>query len=269
MTPDRWLKFSDGDHAAVGSRWCSLLRQHHALAMPGGFGDARQRKAGTVRDRIASHRIATAGTFMNKRAEIVSEFVANAEGPVHGVTFDGQSVWAATGDHLRSFDPATGLQGAALAVPAHAGTAFDGRHLYQIAEAVIQKVDPRTGEILATIPAPGAGRDSGLAWADGSLWVGQFRGQEILQINPDTGEVRRRIEVNRFVTGVTWVDGELWHGYWDERDGGLARIDPASGKTITILDMPGLPVSGVESDGADRFFCGGGDTGTVRIVRRR
>jgi len=27
-------------------------------------------------------------------------------------------------------------------------------------------------------------------------------------------------------------------------------------------------VSGLESDGADRFFCGGGSSGKVRVVRR-
>lgn len=205
---------------------------------------------------------------MKTQAEIIGEFKGNGSGAVHGVSYDGQNVWVATGDRLRSFDPATGRELRVLDVPAHAGTAFDGRHLFQIADAVIQKVDPETGAILATIPAPGAGKDSGLAWANGSLWVGQYRDQKIIQIDPDTGEVQRSIQTNRFVTGVTWVGGELWHGYSQDGSGGLSRIDPANGKSLTTLEMPGMSVSGIESDGADRLFCGGGDSGAVRIVRR-
>lgn len=205
---------------------------------------------------------------MNKQAEIVGEFIGNSSGPVHGVSFDGQHVWAATGDRMRSFDPGTGEEVGAIDVPAHAGTAFDGKYLFQIADAIIQKVDPQTGKVVATIPAPGAGKDSGLAWADGSLWVGQYRDRQIVQIDPDTGAVQRIIQTNRFVTGVTWVDGQLWHGYSNDGEGGLERIDPANGNVLATLDMPGMSVSGVESDGADRFFVGGGDSGKVRIVSR-
>ena len=205
---------------------------------------------------------------MNKRAEIIGTFTANATGAVHGVSYDGARVWAAIGDRLRALDPDSGAQTGSVDVPAHAGTAFDGTHLFQIADAIIQKIDPASGRVVATLPAPGGGKDSGLAWANGSLWVGQYRDQTIVQIDAETGQVQRSIQTNRFVTGVSWVDGELWHGYSEDGDGGLARIDPATGATITQLDMPGMSVSGLESDGADRFFCGGGDSGLIRIVRR-
>lgn len=205
---------------------------------------------------------------MGKRAEIVGQFTGNADGGVHGVSFDGRHVWAATGDQMRAFDPQTGGQVQALDVPAHAGTAFDGTHLFQIADAIIQKVDPQTGKIVATIPAPGGGKDSGLAWADGSLWVGQYRDRQIIEIDPESGDIRRVIQTNRFVTGVTWVEGELWHGYSADGDGGVARIDPANGNELAALDMPGMAVSGVEWDGGDRLFCGGGDSGAIRVIRR-
>jgi len=202
------------------------------------------------------------------QVEIIGEFTANPSGPVNGVSYDGRHVWAATGDHIRAFDPATGAETLVLDQPAHAGTAFDGKHLYQIADANIHRIDPETGAVVATIPAPGGGMDSGLAWANGSLWVGQYRDQRIVQIDPETGAVQRTIQTNRFVTGVTWVDGELWHGYSNDGNGGLARVDPANGAELSVLDMPGKSVSGVESDGGDRFFCGGGNSGLVRIVRR-
>ena len=122
--------------------------------------------------------------------------------------------------------------------PPHAGTAFDGQHLFQIAEDRIQKIDPKTGQVLATIPAPGGGGDSGLAWAEGTLWVGQYRGRKIHQIDPETGAILRTIESNRFVTGVTWVDGELWHGTWEGDESDLRRIDPQTGEVLERLEMP-------------------------------
>ncbi|PRX36298.1 WD-40 repeat-containing protein [Paraburkholderia sp. BL18I3N2] len=203
-------------------------------------------------------------------AEIINEY-----GPfegierVHGVTYDGQHVWFATGDALNAFDPESGKQVRSLDVAAHAGTAFDGEHLFQIAEDRIQKIDPKTGRVLATIPAPGGGADSGLAWAEGTLWVGQYRERKIHQVDPQTGAILRTIESNRFVTGVTWVDGELWHGTWEGDESELRRIDPRTGEVQERLEMPsGVSVSGLESDGGDRFFCGGGSSGKVRAVRR-
>jgi len=203
-------------------------------------------------------------------AEIVREYgpfpgVTN----IGGVTYDGQQVWFAAGDRLNAFDPASGETVRSLDVAAHAGTAFDGRHLYQIAEDRIQKIDPATGSVLATIPAPGGGGDSGLAWAEGALWVGHYRERKIHQIDPQTGAILRTIESNRFVTGVTWVDGELWHATWEGDESDLRRIDPRTGELREQLDMPaGAGVSGLESDGGDRFFCGGGRSGKVRVVRR-
>ena len=188
---------------------------------------------------------------------------------VHGLTFDGKNVWFASGDKLNALDPESGKTVRTIDVPAHAGTAFDGQYLFQIFEKRIQKVDPKSGRVLATIPAPGDGGDSGMAWAEGSLWVGQYREKKIHQIDPETGAIQRTIESNRFVTGVTWVDGELWHGTWEGDESELRRIDPQTGEVIEELAMPpGTVISGLESDGGDRFFCGGGPSGKVRAVRR-
>jgi glutamine cyclotransferase len=203
-------------------------------------------------------------------AEIVREYGPfTGVAAVHGLTYDGTHVWFASGDRLNALDPASGKVERAIDVAAHAGTAFDGRHLFQIAEDRIHKIDAATGKVLNSIPAPGGGGDSGLAWAEGSLWVGQYRGRKIHQVDPDTGAVLRTIESKRFVTGVTWVDGELWHGTWEGEDSDIRRIDPETGKVLVQLDLPaGTMVSGLESDGGDRLFCGSGTRGTVRAVRR-
>ena len=210
------------------------------------------------------------GSMNRSTAEIVREY-----GPfpdvdrVNGVTYDGQQVWFASGDKLNAFDPASGKTLRSLDVAAHAGTAFDGQHLFQIAEGRIQKIDPKTGRVLATIPAPEGSGHSGLAWAEGSLWVGQYADRKIHQVDPQTGAILRIIETSRFVTGVTWIDGELWHGTWGDDESDLRRIDPRTGEVLESVEMPpGVGVSGLESDGGDQFFCGGGSSGKVRTVRR-
>jgi outer membrane protein assembly factor BamB len=203
-------------------------------------------------------------------AEILEEYgpFAGAE-RVNGVTYDGQHVWFATGNKLVAFEPSNGKMKRTIDVAAHAGTAFDGRHLFQIAEDRIQKIDPNTGRVLGSIPAPGGGGDSGPAWAEGTLWVGESRARKIHQIDPETGAILRTIESNRFVTGVTWVEGELWHGTREGDQSEVRRVDPQSGEVLEQLEMPsGIGVSRLESDGGDRFFCGGGSSGTVRSVRR-
>lgn len=204
------------------------------------------------------------------QAEILEEYGPFPDADcVHGVSHDGRHVWFATGDRLNALEPATGAVVRSLDVAAHAGTAFDGRHLYQITEDRIQKVDPETGAVLATIPAPGGGCDSGMAWAEGSLWVGNYQGRKIHQVDPETGAILRTIESERMVTGVTWVDGELWHGTWEGDESDLRRIDPQTGEVLEAVDFPpGTGVSGLESDGAGRFYCGGGRSGRVRAVRR-
>src|SRR4051794_12996338 len=142
------------------------------------------------------------------RAEILREYgpFPNAD-HVHGVTYDGRQVWFASGDKLNAFDPESGRAVRSIDIAAHAGTAFDGKHLFQIAEDRIQKIDPETGRVLATIPAPGAGAAAGLAWAEGTVWVGQYRSPKIYQVDPNPHEILPTLESDRFLTGVTWVQG--------------------------------------------------------------
>jgi streptogramin lyase len=206
----------------------------------------------------------------SRQAEMVREY-----GPypginhIGGVTFDGAHVWFAGGESIVSLDPESGAVVRQIAVPAEAGTAFDGEYLWQIADARIQKVDPRTGKVVATIPAPANGRDSGLTWAEGTLWVGEYRARKIHQIDAKTGAILRTIESDRFVTGVSWVNGELWHATLDDEQSELRRVDPKTGKVLEQFDLPaGIAVSGLEGDGAGVFYCGGTTSGKVRAMRK-
>jgi glutamine cyclotransferase len=204
-----------------------------------------------------------------RQAEIIREY-----GPypgmdqIHGVTFDGAQVWFARGESIVALDPKSGAVVRELPVPGDAGTAFDGEYLWQLADDRIQKVDPRSGQVVATIPAPSQG-DSGLTWAEGTLWVGEYRARKIRQIDAKTGAILRTIESDRFVTGVSWVNGELWHGTWEGDESDIRRINPENGAVLERLEMPaGVGVSGLEADGAGVFYCGGGASGKVRAVRR-
>ncbi|NTX15001.1 PQQ-binding-like beta-propeller repeat protein [Myxococcus sp. CA051A] len=203
-------------------------------------------------------------------AEVVREY-GPFEGAsrVHGVTFDGAQVWFAGGETLHAFDPASGEPVRTLAVACDAGTAFDGRYLFQLGGGLIRKIDPETGQVLKTLPAPGNGSDSGLTWAEGSLWVGEYRGRRIHRIDPETGAILRTIESNRFVTGVTWAEGELWHGTLEDGASDIRRLDPADGRVLVRLTLPeGMSVTGLEADKGDLFYAGGGASGKVRAVRR-
>jgi streptogramin lyase len=205
-----------------------------------------------------------------QQAEILREY-----GPypgmdnIHGVTFDGAHVWFARGESIVALDPKSGALVRELDVAAHAGTAFDGEYLWQLADNRIQKVDPRTGQVVATIPSPSQGRDSGLTWAEGTLWVGEYRARKIHQIDAKTGAILRTIESDRFVTGVSWVNGELWHATLEGERSELRHVDPKTGKVLERLEMPeGVTVSGMEADGAGVFYCGGAGSGKLRVVRK-
>lgn len=206
----------------------------------------------------------------NSKADIVREY-GPFQGVEHvgGVTHDGRQVWIAAGDRLVAVDASSGTPLRSIDIAAQAGTTFDGRHLYQIADKRIHKIDPETGDIVASIPAPGDGGDSGLAWAEGALWVGHHPGRKIHQVDPETGDILRTIESDRFVTGVTWLDGELWHGTWEGDESDVRRIDPETGDVLERIEMPpGTGASGLDSDGGHRFFCGGGPSGKLRVLRR-
>ncbi len=212
----------------------------------------------------------TAGTAGGAQtAEIIREYGPFDVKNVGGVTYDGQNIWFAAGDKLNAFDPASGETLRTLDIAAQAGTSFDGQHLFQLVDNHILKIDPQTGQVLHTIPAPSDIGCSGLAWAEGTLWVGNYKHRKIHQVDPETGAILRTIESNRFVTGVTWVDGELWHATWEGDESDLRHIDPQTGEVLEKLDMPpGVGISGLESDGRDRFFAGGGRSGKVRTIRR-
>lgn len=203
------------------------------------------------------------------KAEIVREYGPFGEGePVHGVSYDGHDIWFASGDQLRAVDPKSGASKRTIATRGTAGTAFDGKHLFQIADGKIQEIDPVAGKVLGAfdLPEPGC---AGLTWAEGSLWVGVHREKKIHRIDPKTGAILSTIPTTRFVTGVTFADGELWYGTWENERCDLNHADTKTGEVFETIDYPeDKRISGLEFDGKDTFFCGGGPTGKIRAVKK-
>lgn len=204
-------------------------------------------------------------------AEIVREYGPFGEGGIHGVTFDGKLVWFARTGELVAFDPETEQVVKRLEVPADAGTAFDGEHLYQIAGEHILVVRPRDGRVLRKIPAPSKGKDSGMAYADGYLWVGAYREAKIHQVDVKTGEIVKTLASDRWVTGVSCVDGALWHATTsdDGKPGELRRLG-SDGAIQESLEVPeGIFVSGLERTKDGTFWCGGGSSGKLRRMKKK
>jgi hypothetical protein len=210
-------------------------------------------------------------------AEVVREYVPLDDGHIHGVTFDGKLVWYARDNELVAFDPEREKVVRRHSVPgAKAGTAFDGKHLYQLAGAEIVVVDPEDGRIVRRLPAPANGANSGMAWADGYLWIGQLldgrtpqlRESRIHKVDAKTGEVVKTLASDRFVTGVSCVDGALWHGAsFDEKPSELRRLG-ADGTVEETLRVPVDGISGVEGTRDGAFWCGA-TKGRLRVVRRK
>jgi hypothetical protein len=203
-------------------------------------------------------------------AEVAREYVPFADrGHVHGVTFDGKLVWFARNDEVVAFDPESEKVVRRLAVPsADAGTAFDGEHLYQLAKGEIVVLDPSDGRILRRLPAPAAGLSSGMTWADGYLFVGQFRESRIHKVDAKTGEVVQTLTSDRYVTGVSCIGGEVWYGAsFDDKPCELRRVT-ADGAVAESLRVPVTAISGVEGTRQGDFWCGG-EKGTLRLVRRK
>ena len=198
-------------------------------------------------------------------AEVARELEPMDESPIHGVTFDGALIWFARDSELLAFDPSSERVVRRLSVPgARAGTAFDGTHFYQLAGEDILVLEPEQGRIVRKLKAPNRGENSGMAWSDGFLWVGQYRAAKIHKLDAQTGELLKTLSSDRFVTGVSCVEGVLWHATSQEGECELRRLAP-DGSVEEAWAVPVAAISGMERT-PEGFWCGG-ERGKLRLVK--
>lgn len=218
-------------------------------------------------------------THTRPLAATVRELALEEFGSIHGVTVDGDgNLWFGHGKEgcLACVEPETGrLLRSYPHIRATSGTAFDGTHVWQIADDRIVRVEPETGAVVQSLPTPAGVQCSGMAWVAGALWIGDYAGKRLVKLSLETGEVVKELSSDRFVTGIEWIGGALWHGAWERtgKEGGdvgarLRRVDTESGAVLQEVAVEGQwTISGTGVDAAGRLWCGGGGRGGIRAVR--
>ena len=101
----------------------------------------------------------------------------------------------------------------AVDLTAQNGLAFHDGLAYLISSGEILTVDLSNRSVVNRFEAP-AGRADALAYGDGSLWfadgVDPDYDGEIVELDPETGDVRSRIDTSYDPTGLAYGDGSVW-----------------------------------------------------------
>ncbi|MBI5527277.1 MAG: hypothetical protein HY897_13160 [Deltaproteobacteria bacterium] len=119
----------------------------------------------------------------------------------------------ADGKVLRKFAPPGQDSGGKFPM----GIAWDGKNLWNIDtyDVKIYKLDPATGSVLGSIPAP-AGGSCGIAWDGACLWVSDASTNGLIyHIDPKDGTVIRSFDApggdGHQSTGLAWDGRNLWN----------------------------------------------------------
>ena len=96
------------------------------------------------------------------------------------------------------------------------GLATDGEFVYAIVDTGdgtdrIVRIDPESEDVVASYDMP-FDYGSGLAIADGSLWVSSFQAGEVAEIDLDGSGTVDRFGVTGSPAGVAYMNGSLWVG---------------------------------------------------------
>jgi len=109
------------------------------------------------------------------------------------------------------------------------------------AEGTVSRVDPSTGDVLATMrvgdpSGPGATSPASISFGDGSVWVGSFGGGKVWRIDPATDTVVATIALGPGSTDVAAGGEGVWAVVFGERTR-VAEIDPATNRVATWIDL--------------------------------
>ncbi len=98
-------------------------------------------------------------------------------------------------------------------------------------------IDARSGG--ATAPVALGGRPSGVALADGSVWVGDVSRGAVERVDPERGAVVQTIPVGSGPDGIGAGEGAVWAT--DALAGTLLRISPETDTVVQTIPMPTGP----------------------------
>jgi YVTN family beta-propeller protein len=178
----------------------------------------------------------------------------------YNVWVGGGSVWVAgdQGAEVVRIDPATNAVSAHIAVgDGPADLAFDGSNVYVIdhRDRTLFRIDARTNatRLVATIPGDAPER---MVLTAGHLWI-TGRGTDLLEVDPENGNVLRTIEIGAGGIDVAASGDTLWvpsrNGEVDMRGfptmEALRRVDARSGAVTASVAATGpLDVHGFVAD---------------------
>ena len=150
------------------------------------------------------------------------------------------------------------------------GLAVNGNFAYVVSADDIHKINMTTGESVTRFNAP-AGRPDGLAYGNGSLWFvdgtdTDYEG-EVIGLNPDTGEVNSRIQLNYDPSGLAFGRDQLWvtdktdHRIIGYTANGGERTDSFSIGAAGVTSPSGLAAA------SDGLWLGTSDGGLYEFAR--
>jgi hypothetical protein len=136
--------------------------------------------------------------------------------PVTGKTL---KQWVTPGSGIWTKGPNATVSGA------HGIKFVNGRYWMAVpASGKLFLMEPESGEIVRSIPAPGI-RTHGLAWDNGTLWCVESNDQAIYKMDPKDGKLLAKIQLSKqdpALHGMDIHDGVLW--YCDAASGWVCRL---------------------------------------------
>jgi len=157
-----------------------------------------------------------------------------------GITYGNNALWLGSTKSLKTLkvDPATGRTLKEFETPgagfygkvttpsgAHGLKWVDGKYWMAVpASGKLFLMEPETGKIIRSIPAPGA-RTHGLAWDNGILWCVNSDDRAIYRLDPADGRIRAKIQLTMQDPephGLDIYKGVLW--YCDASSSWICRL---------------------------------------------
>ena len=149
--------------------------------------------------------------------------------------------------------------------PSGSGQDGDGSYWLATGGGLLMEIDPRSHHIVQT--ATLGIQPASLAVGAGWVWVADANAAAVLRIDPDYPQARTVIRLPSAGAArrdssaqVAVGDGAVWVAHGSAR---VTRIDPASGRVVASVDLPGASAVAI---GADAVWAVSGERGDlVRI----